>query len=78
MSLDATFFSSYPQLFLAGLIVLIAQTIYVFFGFGLGLVAFGLLALFIQPVTNIGENVKMGRCFNVDLPERWQQGNNVP
>lgn len=53
MSLDATFFSSYPQLLLAGLIVLIAQTIYVLFGFGLGLVAVGLLALFIQPVTNI-------------------------
>jgi uncharacterized membrane protein YfcA len=53
MSLDATFFSSYPQWFLAGVIVLIAQTIYVLFGFGLGLVAVGLLALFIQPVTNI-------------------------
>jgi uncharacterized membrane protein YfcA len=53
MSLDATFFSSYPQLLLAGLVVLIAQTIYVLFGFGLGLVAVGLLALFIQPVTNI-------------------------
>ena len=53
MSLEATFFSSYSQWLLAGLIVLIAQTIYVLFGFGLGLVAVGLLALFIQPVTNI-------------------------
>jgi len=53
MSLEATFFGSYPELILAGLIILIAQTIYVLFGFGLGLIAVGLLALFIQPVTNI-------------------------
>ena len=53
MSLDATFFSSYFELILTGLIILIAQTIYVLFGFGLGLIAVGLLALFIQPVTNI-------------------------
>ncbi len=53
MSLEATIFNSYSQLILAGLIILIAQTIYVLFGFGLGLIAVGLLALFIQPVTNV-------------------------
>ena len=53
MSLEVTFFTSYSQLILTGLIVLIAQAIYVLFGFGLGLVGVGLLAMFIQPVTNI-------------------------
>jgi uncharacterized protein len=53
MSLEATFFNSYTQLILACLIILIAQTIYVIFGFGLGLIAVGLLALFIQPITNV-------------------------
>jgi uncharacterized protein len=53
MSLEATFFSSYSQLILACLIILIAQTIYVIFGFGLGLIAVGLLALIIQPITNV-------------------------
>jgi uncharacterized protein len=53
MSLEATFFSSYSQLILACLIILIAQTIYVIFGFGLGLIAVGLLALFIQPITHV-------------------------
>ena len=53
MSLEATFFSSYPQLILTGMVVLIAQAIYVLFGFGLGLIGVGLLAMFIQPFTNI-------------------------
>ena len=53
MFLEATFFSSYPQLILACLVVLVAQTIYVLFGFGLGLIGVGLLAMFIQPLTNI-------------------------
>ena len=53
MSLEATFFSSYSQLILSCLIILLAQMIYVIFGFGLGLIAVGLLALFIQPVTNV-------------------------
>ena len=53
MSLEATFFSSYPQLILACLVVLVAQTIYVLFGFGLGLIGVGLLAMFIQPLTNV-------------------------
>ena len=53
MSLEATFFSSYSQLALAGLVVLFAQTIYVVFGFGLGLIGVGLLAMFINPLTNV-------------------------
>jgi uncharacterized protein len=53
MSLEATFFTSYSQLLLTWLIIFMAQTIYVLFGFGLGLIAVGLLALFIQPVTNV-------------------------
>jgi uncharacterized membrane protein YfcA len=53
MSLEATFFSSYSQFILACLVVFVAQTIYVLFGFGLGLIGVGLLAMFIQPVTNV-------------------------
>ena len=53
MSLEATFFSSYPQLLLAGLVILFAQTIYVLFVFFLGLVGVGLLAMFINPITNV-------------------------
>ncbi|OGP50325.1 MAG: hypothetical protein A2Y79_01120 [Deltaproteobacteria bacterium RBG_13_43_22] len=53
MSLEATFFTSYWQWLLSCLIILMAQTIYVLFGFGLGLIAVGLMALFIDPVTNI-------------------------
>ena len=53
MSLEATFFSSYSQLILSCLIILMAQTIYVLFGFGLGLITVGLMALFIQPITNV-------------------------
>jgi uncharacterized membrane protein YfcA len=53
MSPEATFFSSYPQLILACLVVFVAQTIYVLFGFGLGLIGVGLLAMFIQPITDV-------------------------
>lgn len=53
MSLEATFFDSYTQLILTWLVLFMAQTIYVLFGFGLGLIAVGLLALFIQPVTHV-------------------------
>ena len=53
MSLEATFFDSYTQLILTWLIIFMAQAIYVLFGFGLGLIAVGLLALFIQPVTHV-------------------------
>lgn len=53
MSLEPTFFSSYPELLLTGLVVLIAQVIYVLFGFGLGLIGVGLLAMFINPITNV-------------------------
>ncbi|MBI4765482.1 MAG: sulfite exporter TauE/SafE family protein [Deltaproteobacteria bacterium] len=53
MSLEATFFDSYNQLILTWLILFMAQTVYVLFGFGLGLIAVGLLALFIQPVTHV-------------------------
>lgn len=53
MSLEATIFHSYAQLFFTGLILFLAQTIYVLFGFGLGLIAVGLLALFIQPITHV-------------------------
>jgi uncharacterized membrane protein YfcA len=53
MGLETTFFNSYSQLMLSCLIILMAQTIYVLFGFGLGLITVGLMALFIQPVTNV-------------------------
>ncbi|MEW6188483.1 MAG: sulfite exporter TauE/SafE family protein [Thermodesulfobacteriota bacterium] len=53
MFLEATIFHSYSQLLLAGLILFLAQTIYVLFGFGLGLIAVGLLALFIHPITHV-------------------------
>jgi uncharacterized membrane protein YfcA len=53
MSLEATFFSSHSQWILACLIILMAQTFNVLFGFGLGLFSIGLLAMFIEPVTNI-------------------------
>jgi uncharacterized membrane protein YfcA len=53
MPLEATFFNSYFQLISAALVILLAQTVYVLFGFGLGLIAVGLLALFIGSVTDI-------------------------
>jgi uncharacterized membrane protein YfcA len=53
MFLEATFFSSYSQMLLACLVVLFAQTIYMLFGFGLGLVGVGLLAMFISPLPNV-------------------------
>lgn len=53
MSLESTIFDSYTQLILTWLIIFMAQTIYVVFGFGLGLIAVGLLALFIQPITHV-------------------------
>jgi uncharacterized membrane protein YfcA len=53
MLLDASIFSSYSQWLLTGLILFLAQTIYVLFGFGLGLIAVGILALFIQPLTHV-------------------------
>ena len=53
MLLETTIFSTYSQWLLAGLILFLAQAIYVLFGFGLGLIAVGLLALFIQPLTHV-------------------------
>lgn len=48
-----TFFTSWPQYLLTCLILLVAQTIYVLFGFGAGLIAVGSLAVVLSDIKDV-------------------------
>ena len=48
-----TFFTSWPQYLLTCLILLIAQTVYVLFGFGAGLIAVGSLAVVLSDIKDV-------------------------
>ncbi len=48
-----TVFTSWPQFVLASLVLLLAQGVYVLFGFGAGLIAIGLLALLLPSVPDV-------------------------
>jgi hypothetical protein len=48
-----TVFETWPQLVGAGLVLVVAQAVYVLFGFGAGLIAVGAMALFMPQVTDV-------------------------
>ena len=48
-----TFFTSWPQFLLTCLILLVAQTVYVLFGFGAGLIAVGSLAVVLTDIKDV-------------------------
>ena len=48
-----TIFASWPQYLITALVLLVAQTVYVLFGFGAGLIAVGTLAVFLRDLKDV-------------------------